>query len=196
MSKSASKAIDAIQNKDETLLQHILEETKALRQEIEALKKSVYQDELTHAFNRKWLHDNCLNEKENFKTNGILVIIDLNYFKQINDTFGHIVGDKVLVFTTNELKKLKVPVIRYGGDEFILIFTSSFHQKKVMNILNKIRESIISKKLKAKNDTFRVSFSFGITEFKENDELSQMIENADKAMYQDKIEIKKRVTGI
>ena len=193
---SASKAIDAIQNKDETLLQHILEETKSLRREIEALKKSVYHDELTHAFNRKWLHDNYVDEKENFKTDGTLVIIDLNYFKQINDTLGHIVGDKVLVLITNELKKLRVPVVRYGGDEFLLIFSSDTKKSDAINSLNTIRERVIAKKFKANNKIFRTSFSFGNCTFQKDNNLAEVIEQADKDMYQDKIDIKKRIKGI
>jgi len=196
LSENTKKAIKAIDEKDNVALNHVLEETKALRQEIEALKKSVYQDELTHAFNRKWLHDNYLDEKGNFKTDGILAIIDLNYFKQINDTLGHIIGDRVLVFITNELKKLKVPVIRYGGDEFLLIFSSDIKKSDAINSLNTIRESVIAKKLKAHNEIFRTSFSLGHCKFQENDDLTEVIEQADKDMYHDKIDIKKRVTGI
>jgi len=197
LSESTNKAINAIENKDEKILNQVLQETQALRHEIEKLKESVYKDELTHAYNRKWLHDNHLNEFGNmFTDNGILAIIDLNYFKTVNDTHGHIIGDKVLIFITNELKKLKLPVIRYGGDEFILIFKGKVTKEKALSFLNSVRERVISKKLKAHNDTFRVSFSFGVSEFHENDELAQVIEKADKDMYNDKIEIKKRVTGI
>lgn len=197
LSENTNKAIHAIQNKDEKILNKVLEETQLLRHEIEKLKESVYKDELTHAYNRKWLHDNFLDPLGNiFIDNGVLVIIDLNYFKQVNDTHGHIIGDKVLIFLTNELKKLKMPIIRYGGDEFIILFSNAVSEQKVMTILHKIRESVISKKLKAHNDTFRVSFSFGITKFKTNDPLAEVIEKADKKMYNDKIEIKKRVTGI
>ncbi len=197
LSESTNKAIDAIRNKDDKILNQVFKETQALRHEIEKLKESVYKDELTHAYNRKWLHDTYLDETDNsFTQNGILAIIDLNYFKQINDTHGHIIGDKVLIFITNGLKKIKLPVIRYGGDEFILIFKDDVSKEKALSLLNKLREEIISKKLKAHNDTFRVSFSFGITQFKEHDELAQVIEKADKNMYNDKIEIKKRVTGI
>ena len=196
LSDNTKKAIKAISEKDETSLKHVLEETKALRQEIEMLKRSVYQDELTHAFNRKWFHDNCLTNNNSFINDGTLAIIDLNYFKQINDTYGHIIGDKVLIFVTNELKKIKTPVIRYGGDEFILIFSATTAATKVIEILDKIRESMISKKLKANNAMFRVSFSFGITEFKANSEFSHVVQMADEEMYKDKREIKKRVTGI
>ena len=197
LSENTTKAINAIANKDGKMLNEVLQETKLLRHEIEKLKESVYKDELTHAYNRKWLRDTYLDKLGNiFIKNGTLAILDLNYFKQINDTHGHIIGDKVLLFITNELKKLKVPVVRYGGDEFILFFKENIPKQEVLSILHKAREQIINKKLKAHNDTFRVSFSFGITEFQANNEFITTIENADKNMYKDKIEIKKRVTSI
>jgi len=198
LSEHTSKAIDAIQSKDTASLQQILIETKKLREEVEGLRASLYRDELTHALNRKWLRDKCLNEGSNsFSQSGVLAIIDLNYFKQVNDTHGHIIGDKVLIFILNELKKIGYPAIRYGGDEFLVLFTNFSDLTKAKNSLEKLRENIIKKRLKAHNaTTFRVSFSFGLTAFKAGDSLDETIEAADKNMYEDKIQIKKRVTGI
>ncbi len=197
LSNNTSKAINAIKEKDEKLLTEVLEETESLRREIEKLKESVYKDELTNVYNRKWLHDQFLNKDSNsLKRDGILAIIDLNYFKIVNDTFGHIIGDKVLIFIANQLKKTKFDVIRYGGDEFIIIFSSKISVSKALSTLNSLRETIITKKLKAQESSFRVSFSFGASEFHTGDDLAETIENADKNMYDDKIKIKQRVTGI
>ncbi|WP_297443985.1 GGDEF domain-containing protein [Sulfurimonas sp.] len=197
LDSSTKKAIHAIQSKDDTVLNEVLKETQALRQEIEHLKASIYSDELTKAFNRRWLHHHYLqSDEKKFKCDGVLAIIDLNYFKQINDTLGHITGDKVLIFITNALKKSKEPVIRYGGDEFIIMFDKFTSEQDAREILNTIRENILKSKLKAHNSTFRVSFSIGLTSFKTDHILTETIETADKDMYQDKIEIKKRVTGI
>ncbi len=197
LSESTDQAISAIQNKDEVTLQSILTETQKLRSELESLRESLYKDELTNALNRKWLHDKFLLDPENsFKSNGTLAIIDLNYFKEVNDTHGHIIGDKVLIFITNELKKIGFPIIRYGGDEFLVLFKESTTQSQANAILIKLRETILSKKLKAHNTTFTVSFSFGTTAFKEGDLLTRVVDTADKNMYHDKTEIKKRVTGI
>jgi diguanylate cyclase (GGDEF)-like protein len=197
LSSNTDKAIHAIKEKDESLLQDILKETEALRKEIEKLKASVYRDELTHAYNRKWFHDTYIDEaSRSFKKAGILAMLDLNYFKQINDTHGHIIGDKVLIFFANELRKTRHHVIRYGGDEFIIIFSDDYSLADAKKSLHHIREDVIDKKLKAHNATFKVSFSFGLTHFKAHDELTNVIEDADKIMYKDKIEIKKRVTGI
>jgi len=197
LSAHTAKAIDAIEKKDDAVLKKVLQETQNLRAEIEKLKESVYKDELTQAYNRKWFHDTYLEDENNsFKEDGICVMIDLNYFKQINDTHGHVIGDKVLVFITNELKKSKQKIVRYGGDEFIIIFNTQFSQEFVLKILHNIRENILKKKLKAQEATFHVSFSVGVTHFEKGEMFSQVLELADKNMYEDKLQIKKRVTGI
>ena len=197
LSESTSKAISAIQTQDEALLNEVLTETNDLRAEIEKLKEAVYKDELTRSYNRKWLHDTLLQEDENsFNKSGILIIIDLNYFKQVNDTYGHILGDKVLVFVANELKKSRQDVVRYGGDEFLVLFDESSTLKRALCLLQKIREDILTKKLKAGENTFRVSFSIGGVAYNKGDSLSEVIAEADQKMYLDKQAIKKRVTGI
>ncbi|MEO1938477.1 MAG: GGDEF domain-containing protein [Sulfurimonas sp.] len=196
LSEHTSKAITAIESNDTESLKQVLEETKALRLEIEKLKESVYKDELTHAYNRKWFHDHYINEHDNtLNKDGNLVVIDLNYFKQINDTYGHIIGDKVLIFITNQLKKITKKVIRYGGDEFIILFLDQ-ETDQIQKSIEKLRESILTKKLKAHDAEFRVSFSYGLSPFTQGSELSKIIEKADKLMYEDKVNIKKRVQGI
>lgn len=197
LGKSTAKAISAIKEKDEATLGEVLQETQKLRLEIEKLKESMYRDELTATFNRKWVHDNLLKEEEDcFKQDGTLAVIDLNYFKQINDTHGHVIGDKVLLFVANQLKTMREHVVRYGGDEFVIIFSKNITKKTALRKLDELRESIINKKLKSKDSSFRVSFSLGVCEFKEDDNLASIVELADKNMYEDKIEIKKKITGI
>ncbi len=197
LSDHTNKAISAIREKDEDKLNDVLRETQELRHEIEKLKEAVYRDELTHAYNRKWLHDHYLEEdSDSFSKEGTLAMIDLNYFKEVNDTYGHIVGDKVLIFIANQLKKTREKVIRYGGDEFLIIFSNKISKDLAFKKLDAIRKEIIIKKLKANDSSFRVSFSIGAYEFEKNDTLPDIIELADKNMYADKIQIKKKVTGI
>lgn len=196
LSESTDKALFAIKDKNENTLKEVLEETKSLQLEIEKLKQSVYKDELTDVFNRKWLHNYYLEEKQEcFNVPGVLAIVDLNYFKTINDTYGHIIGDKVLVYIANQLKKATQAIIRYGGDEFVVIFPQTAKNDAFMK-LDDIRENIIKKHLVVKESSFKVSFSFGICAFEKNDVLSDVIAQADKNMYEDKINIKKRVSGI
>ncbi len=196
LSKSTSKAIFAIEEKDDGSLKNILLEVQILKKEMEKLKESLYKDDLTGAYNRKWLYDHCLDQRSHFTCKGVLVVVDLNYFKSINDTYGHVIGDKVLVFIKTQLGKSKAKVIRYGGDEFLLIFENKQNVTEIQKELNVLRESILKKSLKAKNAQFRVSFSFGVEIFKEGDEFEKIIEAADIVMYEDKVQIKKRITGI
>jgi diguanylate cyclase (GGDEF)-like protein len=197
LSDNTDKAISAIKNKNEKILTEVLKETQGLRAEIDSLREIMYKDELTHVYNRKWLHDHTLDESaEGLKSAGTLAIIYLNYFKMINDTYGHTVGDKVLVFIANELKKTREKIVRYGGDEFIVMFSDGTTQETALSKLNIIRENLLKKHLKVKDASFKVSFSFGTQEFKKGEDLNEIIEQADMKMYDDKIEIKKRVHGI
>ena len=197
LSDHADKAIVAIKQKDEAILAEVLQETKQLRQEIGKLKESLYKDELTNVYNRKWLHDNILCKKgECMQNSGTLAIIDLNYFKLVNDTFGHIVGDKVLVYIAHLLHKTKNKIIRYGGDEFLIIFSNKISEQEAIKELNELRETVIAKKLKTKDSQFTVSFSFGVQEFNKSEKIIDIIDKADEKMYHDKIEIKKRIKSI
>jgi len=197
LSNSTTKAISAIKDKDESKLNEVLKETQALRAEVEKLKESIYKDQLTNLYNRKWLHDRYLNSgTEEFATAGTLAIIDLNYFKIVNDTHGHVIGDKVLIFLSSAFLKTGCKTIRYGGDEFLIMFPKTVGFNEASRILNDIRESIIATKLKAHNTLFRASFSIGVCSYFTGDNLIKTIEIADKNMYEDKKEIKKRITGI
>lgn len=197
LSDNTDKALSAIRDKDEGVLAEVLKETQELRQEIKKLKESIYKDELTNVFNRKWLHDNVLDlDSKGLKGSGTLAIIDLNYFKEINDTYGHNIGDKVLIFISNQLKKTQENVIRYGGDEFIIMFCDGTLEETALSKLNAIREDILKKHMVVKDASFKISFSLGVKEFKAGDSLNEVIEQADKNMYQDKVKIKMKVPSI
>jgi diguanylate cyclase (GGDEF)-like protein len=195
LNNSTNKAMKAMKNQDKDTLNEALLEAQKLKMEVDELRKTVYKDGLTNVNNRKWMNDNIL-QRDRFKISGTLVIIDLNYFKDINDTHGHIVGDKVLIYIAAQLAKSKGIVIRYGGDEFIVIFKSNITKKDILKKFNSIRNNIISKNLKIKGASFKISFSFGAQEFKKNDYLNNIVDAADKNMYRDKTKIKKIVTGI
>ncbi|WP_456381581.1 GGDEF domain-containing protein [Hydrogenimonas sp.] len=193
LDETSKKALDAMQAHDESSLQKSIEETEALRREIERLKESVYTDSLTGTHNRKWLDAHLLDTRECFKSPCILAIVDLNYFKQINDTLGHIAGDKVLKLISAHLKTLGVPVIRYGGDEFLLIFDGSTDMEKAAKKMHLCREALLKKSLLFNGRTFKGSFSYGLYSCTQGENFSDALEKADRKMYEDKKEIKKRI---
>lgn len=197
LSESANKAVDAIEKKDTHLLQSVLDEVQSLRQEIDRLKDTVFQDTLTKVFNRKWLDELCLqDEGDLFGVDGALVIIDLNDFKLINDTYGHIVGDKVLIFIASQLKQLGGDVIRYGGDEFIIIFPKEISLDQVDQRLHNRREIVLKRTLRSGDRSFKISFSYGSLSFVQGDSFESIVTEADIKMYEDKTKIKARLSGL
>ena len=186
LDNNTKDAIEAIKNKDETKLEKVLEETADLRREIEKLKSSIFTDTLTKAYNRQWLYSNYMDGVECFTCKGVLVFIDMNYFKEINDNYGHIAGDKVLEFTALHLKKTKADLVRYGGDEFLLLFDSAISREEIKSLVELNREQIIHKELKFKENSFHTSYSYGVVPFKINDNFQDILSSADSLMYEDK----------
>jgi len=184
LSKHADSAIEAIQDKDEDKLQVILKETKTLQKEIEKLKFIAYKDTLTGCFNRRWFEENYLDdENSTFTVNLHMVFIDLNRLKRINDTFGHVVGDKVIRYLGLKLQETGNAVVRYGGDEFILIFESDDNTDKVTKTMKETHEFFSKVAFKHANTSFKVSFAYGISYCKKGALLSEALDKADKEMY-------------
>jgi len=186
LDENTQKAINAIEEKNDTILQSVLEQTKILQDKIKSLQTKMHKDELTKVFNRKWIADEVLTENDKFIKDGILVILDLNKFKIINDSYGHAIGDKVLMFISHELVSLPCDVARYGGDEFLLFFDSKYSINEIEAIVSKSKKSIESKRLKAVNKTFKTGFSFGSTKFKAGNSFVEIMQSADEIMYKNK----------
>lgn len=189
LASCAQRAIEAIENEDKKTLAIVLKETKLLRQKIDELQKLIYEDTLTKCYNRKWFEDTYMDPSTmTLRSSGTMAIIDLNKFKIINDTYGHTIGDKVLVHMATKLKEVGAKVVRYGGDEFLLLFDETVD---VSNITNDIDEMILScskKSFKVNTESFKIGFSYGIASFTAGSELNVIIDTADKAMYRHKRE--------
>jgi len=185
LSECTDSAIEAIETQNTAQLQAVLAEAKKLREETDELRKIVYIDNLTHAYNRKWFDDSIL-EKDgvSMSKEGVLVVIDLNKFKHINDTYGHTIGDKVLIHIAHKLRTTGGDVIRYGGDEFIVLFDSNEKDAKIK------MESALSyfQKTHFKIDvhSFKACFAYGMASFTKGSIRSNIIDQADSAMYNHK----------
>lgn len=180
------------------------EEKRKLSKKIADLQYDLYKDELTGCFNRKWLHQNYLSGKQTFQNSGHIVIVDLDNFKAINDTYGHIVGDDAIRFVSSQLihldidKDYKRQVVRLGGDEFCILFEGCSSDSCFMDVSKKIKRlrSKIMQKHFVTDDGYliRVSFSYGIAFFKKNNLFEEVVTIADKNMYENKILNKKSLS--
>ncbi|GAB6075089.1 EAL domain-containing protein [Nautilia lithotrophica] len=170
----------------------------ALQTEKHKLFLRANYDNLTGLCNRECfmqkLKDVFYESKRENKKFAIL-FIDIDYFKQINDSDGHKVGDKVLKILANRLKECvrKTDIVaRFGGDEFLIVLKDIHNIEDVavrtQKILQKIREEIV-----IENKKYFVSGSIGISIFPDNgDDLGKLIVFADIAMYKSKNDGKDR----
>lgn len=184
----ADRAIIAIETENKSSLETVLAETEKLREEIYELQQMVYEDSLTKSYNRKWFEDNVLeNDKLLLNVSGTIVMIDINKFKEVNDTYGHVVGDKVLVYVAAKLKEGGGRVVRYGGDEFIIIFDAQITSADIREKMEKLLSYFEKIHFTVEEHSFKISFSYGMASFTRGSEIVKVLESADKAMYQQKI---------
>lgn len=185
LSTYAEDAIEAMETSNKVKLKEVLEETIKLREEIHELQKMVYEDTLTKSHNRKWFEDTFLEaDKNTFFKSGTIGMVDLNRFKRINDEFGHVVGDKVLIHVANKLKTSGAEVVRYGGDEFLVVFDESISLMTIEKRMQTLVSNFEKIAFKSGEREFKVTFAYGLAHFKHNDTLCTILDYADKQMYQ------------
>jgi len=152
------------------------------------LNKLAITDKLTNIYNRRKIEEliqNELDRNERFNYTFGLVILDIDYFKNVNDTYGHQTGDQVLIEIAQTLTKnlRKTDFIgRYGGEEFIIICPES-NIKGVIALMEALRLKISQHNFKSIKN---ITASFGLTLSKEDDTLDSIVKRADKALYEAK----------
>ena len=113
-----------------------------------------------------------------------IILFDIDRFKSINDNYGHIIGDKVLIDVTSRIKTTIRPYdlfARYGGEEFIM-FISDLTRENMIEMAERLRLCLCGKKFEYDNLTLEVSASFGIV-YLEDYNIERAMVCADEAMY-------------
>lgn len=183
---TTSEANAAIERKDTKALEKTQDDIAALTEKISQLEKMNFSDELTGVKNRRWLYNQFL-DNEKFVSDGIVGFIDLNNFKIVNDTYGHNIGDKVLVLVSHLLGQLNkmgrpVEVVRFGGDEF-LVLAPETNLRVLETELRTIKGHLESKIVNIKDVSFKTGFSFGCYEYKKSEDFPLALEAVDQKMY-------------
>lgn len=156
--------------------------------EKQALRTLSFTDQLTGLYNRYKVNEYFEYEKKQikrYKTNMSIIIIDIDYFKIINDNFGHTVGDLILQELAALLKQSVRDtdiVSRWGGEEFVILVPQTNMQQAII-LAEKIRQNIKNHQFSHEN---YLTVSFGIASFIEGDSLDHLIFRADKALYRAK----------
>ena len=191
------KTIAPIKNKKGSTIHFVstgkdITELITLEKELEKLATT---DKLTGISNRLKFDQQLQHEIERakrYKINLSLIMFDVDNFKMVNDTYGHIAGDHALKMIANLADKNKRSVdilARWGGEEFIILQSDSNNDAAII-LAERIRENIENYKFEK---TGKITSSFGVTHFKENDDADSFIKRADEALYKAKKTGKNRV---
>lgn len=182
-----AEQLEVLQNR----LSEMEAEASQARQIIEDQKKRATLDHLTGLPNRA-AYEVQLGEELMKRSRGgrslSFIICDVDHFKQINDNYGHIAGDKVLQLIASTLKKnLREAdfIARYGGEEFVILLPGT-PADAAAGVAEKLRTSIEACPFNFRGERVSITMSFGISEFRALESTEMVFERADKALYKAK----------
>jgi diguanylate cyclase len=166
-------------------------EATELKSSLEAQRIEALRDALTEMPNRAAYDEQIEREFSRWRRHGrplSICVVDIDHFKHINDTLGHLRGDKVLKLVAREISR-KVRnedfVARYGGEEFVIIMPET-DQQSALAAAEKVRLAVAECPFNFNNERLPVTASFGVASFSEGDEIETCFERADKALYRAK----------
>lgn len=166
------------------------------QRKLDSLKYELETDLLTGLRNRRHMETHINNLIE-YKQDFFIAIGDLDHFKIINDTYGHDVGDMVLVNTTEIFRHIvdeDIVVARWGGEE-ILVVVTDIDEDSMMELIEEVRLDIQVTDIKInEKDSINVTISFGIAEHINGTDIKKTISNADTALYNSKTNGRNRTT--
>lgn len=157
----------------------------------ENLEKMIITDDLTGLFNRRHYDIQLKDEMmraERYGSRLSIIMIDIDLFKQINDTYGHQAGDKALQELARVIKK-KIrntdSAYRIGGEEFMIIAPQT-NEENAVKAAERLRNAVIESRIETKYGSFSFTISLGVTTFTKGDTYCSFNERADIALYRSK----------
>ena len=198
--------VDLKKDQDRRQLQQLSGQVDSLRQELEKTRAQSMTDSLTGVYNRQAFNEaltdlmvRCRAMNHDFS----LLMVDMDDFKKINDTYGHLIGDRVLVAFCQKCRKYirgDDVLARFGGEEFAILLPGASLEnalrkgRQICDAIASARYQVAS--IDQDSGDFSVTVSIGVTLFKKTDTSETIIERADKALYKAKKSGKKCVVAM
>lgn len=168
-------------------------EISLLQDELEQERKRANSDPLTGLANRLALHDELTSWTKSKEPTGplSLLMLDIDNFKRVNDTHGHLIGDRVIRFVAKALQdntKGQDLAARYGGEEFaVLLPNTGLHGAETL--AQRIRQTVADAKLVRsdnKEPLGQITVSLGVAQYRPGEDIMELINRADQALYNSK----------
>jgi diguanylate cyclase (GGDEF)-like protein len=150
-----------------------------------------YTDKLTELYNRRFFVGKMVDEMKKLKHNDLgisLLMIDVDNFKIVNDTYGHIAGDLVLKELADIIKpniRVRDTITRFGGEEFAIILPQTNKERAII-VAEKIRNLVANHVFRFKEDERNVTISIGVVSVRDQVDTQLLIDLADRALYKAK----------
>ena len=193
-----SDVLDQIQNNIQNIIENFdipdankMEVIKKINFMYTQTKQMSITDTLTKLFNRRHFENEFEREfrrTKRYNNDFSIAIIDIDFFKKINDTYGHSCGDYILkevAFLMKNNFRQTDTVFRYGGEEFVVLLTETPHQTACVP-LERLRKRIENNKFLFNNQEIKVTISIGTTSKTDFEKAQNMFDLADKALYEAK----------
>ncbi|HTX91003.1 MAG TPA: diguanylate cyclase [Anaerolineales bacterium] len=171
----------------------------SMRRRMDRLEKATLLDPLTGIGNRRYMELQLNKVLADYSENGNpcgLLFIDIDYFKSVNDAFGHEIGDSVLRMVAQTLKtniRSDDILARWGGEEFIVLL-QEMDKESVLKTAEKLRILVAQSRLRLDETELSATVSIGCTLIRTEDATNAAVERADRNMYQSKKTGRNRVT--
>jgi diguanylate cyclase len=183
-------------------LQHNLEATRTeveqLRQEIEQHRREALTDPLTGLFNRRAMEQLLAEQMDSSDDSIAMLVLDIDHFKNVNDTYGHAVGDIVLRHVADAIRKYirgEDIAVRYGGEEFVVLLPRTA-LPGAMSVAETLRRRVEEMRLVRRHDNLRlepITISIGVARRRAEDDQETFFHRADQALYLSKSSGRNRV---
>jgi len=200
LSKAFTDMAGSIKDLNANLNEKVKERTRELDAAYARLQEISVKDALTKLYNRRFFNERLDQEFERSKRYGsdlTVVLLDIDHFKSINDTWGHDAGDAVLVELSNFLSRMvreSDVLSRYGGEEFAVLVPTSLHA--ALPFLERIRSEIEQFPFQYTDRTIHITCSFGAAACDESTQTDkELLKHADIALYSAKDQGRNRVVS-
>ena len=167
----------------------VVNRTNALQSAMESVQQLSTMDPLTGCYNRRLFTERIVQEAERadrYQRALALVFVDIDFFKRVNDTHGHSVGDQALCHVSTimrrETRESVDWVVRYGGEEFLLVLPET-DQEQAIGTAERVRAAIAAEPLFVRGQPIALTCSFGVAQYQPDEPHVVWLERVDKCLY-------------
>lgn len=194
--------MQAVTSDMQTQLDESKHEINLLRTQLEEVREESLTDALTGLTNRKGFSrkiEQAFPNQDTANDRRCILMVDIDHFKRVNDTYGHLVGDKVIQFVATTLKKQvkgKDTVARFGGEEYVVLLpeTSLAGAHSVAENIRTAIEKTRIKRMDTGEPIGQVTVSIGVAQYLNGESIDELLGRADSALYESKENGRNRVT--